>query len=285
LGQSEEAIKSYDKAIEIKPDYHEAWYNRGNALDDLGQSEEAIKSYDKAIEIKPDYHEAWYNRGWVLNNLGLTQEANASFDKAIEFKPDDPDAWYSRGWVLDILGRYEEALTSCNKAIELGYQSSNVFFNRAIALLGLNRWNEGIGELENALDRFSQEQEKEAYAEDAALIFRHLFNSTKDAQVWKTQLSTLIALYDKYQVASTVGQGLVRSIPALMSEMVSDKAAQTWLEVWRELVSDRPEFQIPLRLLNAAVRYRQTKGDKRVLLELPIEERKLLKPLLGIEEP
>ena len=97
-------------------------------------------------------------------------------------------------------------------------------------------------------------------------------------------ITTLITLYNKHQVISALGQGLVRSIPALMSEMVSDKAAQTWLEVWQELTSDYTQFQIPLRLLNAAVRYRQTKGDKRVLLELPIEERNLLKPLLGISE-
>lgn len=50
-------------------------------------------------------------------------------------------------------------------------------------------------------------------------------------------------------------------------------------------MSDRPEFQIALRLLNAAVRYRETKGDKRVLLQLPIEERNLLKPLLRIDQP
>jgi hypothetical protein len=70
-----------------------------------------------------------------------------------------------------------------------------------------------------------------------------------------------------------------------MSEMVSDKAAQTWLEVWQELTGDRTQFQLPLRLLNTAVRYRETKGDKRVLLQLPIEERNLLKPLLGIDQP
>jgi superkiller protein 3 len=54
----EEAIASYDKALEIKPDFHEAWNNRGNALDNLGRLEDAIASYDKALEIKPDYHEA-----------------------------------------------------------------------------------------------------------------------------------------------------------------------------------------------------------------------------------
>ncbi|KAF3887580.1 MULTISPECIES: hypothetical protein [Nostocales] len=104
--------------------------------------------------------------------------------------------------------------------------------------------------------------------------------------MWKTRIKTLIELYDRYELASVLAQGLVRqrSIQALMSEIVSNKAAQSWLEVWREVVGSRPEFQISLRLLNAAVRYRETKGDRRVLLELPIEERKLLQEVLGIEE-
>jgi hypothetical protein len=49
-------------------------------------------------------------------------------------------------------------------------------------------------------------------------------------------------------------------------------------------VDDRNEFQIPLRLLDVAVRYRETQ-DQRVLLELPIEERTLLEQLLEIERP
>ncbi|WP_243714072.1 tetratricopeptide repeat protein [Nostoc sp. 106C] len=32
---------------------------RGNALQNLGRNEEAISSYDKAIELKLDYHNAW----------------------------------------------------------------------------------------------------------------------------------------------------------------------------------------------------------------------------------
>ncbi|MEO1743178.1 MAG: tetratricopeptide repeat protein, partial [Cyanobacteria bacterium J06629_9] len=54
LGRKEDAIDSYDKAIEFKPDYHQAWYNRGVALAALGRKEDAIDSYDKAIEFKPD---------------------------------------------------------------------------------------------------------------------------------------------------------------------------------------------------------------------------------------
>jgi tetratricopeptide (TPR) repeat protein len=284
LGQLEQAIASYDKAIELKPDYPNAWILRGIALDDLGQLEQAIASFDKAIEVQPDHAPAWILRGIALYSLGELEQAIASYDKAIELQPDDASAWYFRGKALYSLGELEQAIASYDKAIELGDQSSNVFFNRAIALLGLNHWDEGIVELDNALNRLAEEPGKEASAEDVELIFRNLFNSTKDAAIWKTRITTLIQLYNKHQVISALGQGLVRSIPALMSDMVSDKAAQTWLEVWQELTSDYTEFQIPLRLLNTAVRYRETKGDKRVLLELPIEERNLLKPLLGISE-
>ncbi len=61
-GKHEQAIKSYEKALEIKPDYHLAWYNRGIALDNLGRYEQALASYDKALEIKSDNDAAWYNK-------------------------------------------------------------------------------------------------------------------------------------------------------------------------------------------------------------------------------
>ena len=62
-------LASYDKAIEIKPDYHGAWNNRGSALRQLGRYEEAIASYDKALQIKLDYQRAKDNRAITLKNL------------------------------------------------------------------------------------------------------------------------------------------------------------------------------------------------------------------------
>ena len=80
--QYEKAIASYDKALEIKPDHHEAWYNRGNVLGNLGRLEDAIASYDKALEIKPDYGEAWKNRDNALGNSGRLEDAITSYKKS-----------------------------------------------------------------------------------------------------------------------------------------------------------------------------------------------------------
>ena len=65
-----------------------AHYNLGIVLTELGKSQDAILSYHKAIEIKPDYTEAHSNLGTILRDLGNLQEAELSTRKAIEIKPD-----------------------------------------------------------------------------------------------------------------------------------------------------------------------------------------------------
>jgi tetratricopeptide (TPR) repeat protein len=218
----------------------------------------------------------------ALGSLGRYEEALASFDKAIELDPNDAWAWSLRGMALVSLGRYEEALASFDKAIDRGIQFSHFFFKRAEVILGLNRWEDGCMALEEALDRFAQADEP--YAGDTAAIVRNLFHSTHDAATWRMRIAMLIELYDKYQVLSALGQGLVLSIATFTSPLISDAAARLWRDVWQELARDRQEFTLPLRLLDAAVRYRETR-DLRVLLELPVEERSLLEPLLEIGEP
>ncbi|HSF72970.1 MAG TPA: tetratricopeptide repeat protein, partial [Microcoleus sp.] len=146
------AIASYDKALEFKPDFHVAWYNRGNALDDLGREEEAMASFDKALEIKPYFHEAWNNRGIALGNLGREEEAIASFDKALKIKPDKDAAWYNRGIALGKLGRGEEAIASYDKALEIKPDKDEAWFNRGIALGKLGRWEEAIASCDKALE-------------------------------------------------------------------------------------------------------------------------------------
>ena len=66
LGKLDEAIEAYNKAITIKPDYAEAYYNMGNALNDQGKLDNAIGAYNKAISHKPNYPNAYNNMGTAL---------------------------------------------------------------------------------------------------------------------------------------------------------------------------------------------------------------------------
>nr|MDZ8042579.1 tetratricopeptide repeat protein [Nostoc sp. CreGUA01] len=83
----EQAIASYDQATKIKPDYHQAWYNRGIALFNLGRLEQAIASYDQATKIKPDYHDAWYNKACCYGLQANVDLAIENLQQAINLNP------------------------------------------------------------------------------------------------------------------------------------------------------------------------------------------------------
>ncbi|MCA2505930.1 MAG: tetratricopeptide repeat protein [Microcystis sp. M54BS1] len=151
LGRLAEAIASYDRALEIKPDDPDAWNYRGNALADLGRLEEAIASWVRALEIKPDDHQAWYNRGVALGNLGRFEQAIASYDRALEIKPDYPDAWNNRGIALGNLGRFEQAIASYDRALEFKPDYPDAWNNRGIALHNLGRFEQAIASWDRAI--------------------------------------------------------------------------------------------------------------------------------------
>ena len=73
-GDFKGAIADYTKAIEINPQYSEAYINRGIAKSDLGDTQGAIADYNKAIDINPQYAVAYNNRGYAKYNLKDFQE-------------------------------------------------------------------------------------------------------------------------------------------------------------------------------------------------------------------
>ena len=102
-----EAYEKYQKALEIKPNMHEAFNNWGNALLEQAKAEngadadrlfvEAEEKYQKALEIKPDKHEAFNNWGVALMHYAreksgadadrLFAEAEEKYQKVKEIAP------------------------------------------------------------------------------------------------------------------------------------------------------------------------------------------------------
>lgn len=91
LGRYEEAIESYDKGIEVNQG-PKIWFKKGIAQSALGRYE-AIISFDKAIELMPDFADAWAAKGGELEKLGRYDDAINSFDKALDAYPDHPEWW------------------------------------------------------------------------------------------------------------------------------------------------------------------------------------------------
>jgi tetratricopeptide (TPR) repeat protein len=72
----------YDRAIEIKPTYWEAHYNRGNLLLRGGQTAEAVEAYRRSVAINPDFPEGWQNLAAALARSGSLDEARACLARA-----------------------------------------------------------------------------------------------------------------------------------------------------------------------------------------------------------
>jgi tetratricopeptide (TPR) repeat protein len=69
LGRFEDAIKSYEEGLRIKPNYGFLWHNKGSALYELRRFEEAIKSFDEVLKIDPQDTEAIIYKNNVLEKL------------------------------------------------------------------------------------------------------------------------------------------------------------------------------------------------------------------------
>lgn len=114
------------------------WLNRGATLYTLGRHEEAIASYDKALEINPGDHAVWSNRSLVLYILGRHEEAIISYDKVLEIKPDDYYAWTGKGNAQKELGQYDVAIASYNRALSIQPNYSEALTHRDSLLNSIN---------------------------------------------------------------------------------------------------------------------------------------------------
>jgi len=152
LGQHEEAIASFDRAIEINPRLELAWHNKGGALHRLGRTEEAIACYDRALQINLRYADAWSNKGVALGALGRMEEAIACYDGALEINPRHADAWNNKGAALGALGWTEEEIASYDHALEINPRHADAWSNKSTALGTLGRREEEIACYDRALE-------------------------------------------------------------------------------------------------------------------------------------
>jgi len=113
------AIYLYDKAIEIRPNFWKAWFNRGIALRYLKNYQESAQSFEDVIRINPGLARAHFQKGFSLFLDGKLLESLDSYISAIEINPFYAVAWFQKGVVLHKLRRHDEAETAYEEAIKL----------------------------------------------------------------------------------------------------------------------------------------------------------------------
>jgi len=118
----DEALKDYNKAVELNPGYFNSYFNRGTLYLFQKRNDEALIDINKTLELKPDFYKAHYNRGVVYANKSLFDEAIKNYSKAIELQPNYAEAYYSKGLAELSLNKKNEGCVDLKQSLNLGYK-------------------------------------------------------------------------------------------------------------------------------------------------------------------
>lgn len=115
----DDAVRSFELAIRIDPNYVDAWIKKGYALFHLSEYPIAISSYDRALDIDINNSEAWNLKGLAYYKMKNYDQAIRSCEKAIDIDPNDAMSWYNKACYLTLVGKVNEGMDALKRSIEI----------------------------------------------------------------------------------------------------------------------------------------------------------------------
>jgi len=144
----------------------QTYYERGIATRGQGFSneyEQAVAYFRKAVEIDPDFADAWGALAWsyrVLlargddsNSMHLTALARSAAERAIELDSDNADARLALLLLQPSYGRWAEVEQGCRRLLARHAQHSITKFHLAFVLGDTGRWREAVPHMEAVCNR------------------------------------------------------------------------------------------------------------------------------------
>lgn len=159
-GKKAKAVVAFTRAIELNPEYYEAYTGRQIAYEYMGEGEKALADCNKKMELKkPDRHFPYYNRGRLYLKVGKNNEAIADFNRALALKSDYYLSFGLRGEAYGNLGDYEKAIADYTQAIMLNPDPLPTYLARGIAYGKLSQFGKAIEEFNRLIEKFPKYSE------------------------------------------------------------------------------------------------------------------------------
>ncbi|MEM9542347.1 MAG: tetratricopeptide repeat protein [Cyanobacteria bacterium P01_E01_bin.42] len=251
LKKYDRAIAEYDRAIEVKPDYYEAWRDKTYLLHHLERYEEALVGYDRLQSLQPDAVSTWQYRGLILIQLQRHEEALEFYDLLLASYPQHQEAWYHKGLILHALRRNEEASQTIPKIVAIDpdkietWSMSGILWEKLGNLEAARKSYEKITELKpydyQSWYRYGQFlQRSQRYKEAIAAFDTAIQRNPTESEVWYAQS----ICYAKQEQAE---EALDR-----LEEALSLKGRKQWRKVAKNdkdlvFLQDSPRFQKLMR--------------------------------------
>jgi tetratricopeptide (TPR) repeat protein len=150
-GRREEALKVFDKAVQLDPNDADLWRNLGNALTDAQRPADALLSFQQALKLNPRHWDAAQQCGHLLYRLGRLEEALVHFDQCNELQPDHAKTLQMRALAIYGLNQFEEASAGIRRAHALDPANADICNNSGVFLRRLGREEEALPWFDKAL--------------------------------------------------------------------------------------------------------------------------------------
>jgi tetratricopeptide (TPR) repeat protein len=298
----QEALSLIERVVILDPLMSIAWVDKGNVLEDIQEDGEALEAYSHASNLRPDWDVPALERARVLSRTGKHSEvqrvlrpfvakracapdvlaayggslalegklkqALAYFTKATNRSPRHLDAWIFKGATLIDLERPQEALTAIDKARQIAPEDQRAQSLCCKALFAVGQYQRSLAELPVEVV--------------AHCIFREFLKLAHRGHNKEEIESTLLrfrSVFAKSRGPEALAGGLIEFTSHVYRHAEADEAPllRRWSEAISRSFSADPHFEILIKVFNAMVRYKESQ-DEKVLLELPLEQRRLLEP-------
>lgn len=183
----EDAILSYRKFLEKRPDYADSLINLGVALNKTGDVDAALASLHDAIKLMPDNPVIHDIVGDIYSATGNAEKALKYLEKAIQLSPNNANYLNRYGTVLHNLGQQQKAEAAFRKAISLNKGFGGAYRNLGVVLRSMGRLDEAIQCLVIAAKLTPNDAE--VYNNLGAVYF--LQGKYNDAVLWHKQTLTV----------------------------------------------------------------------------------------------
>lgn len=214
MGRYTEAIREYERALELSPGYSEAYNNMGRALEGLGRNEEAGEAYRAAAERDPSNAVARNNVGaflmrtgdldsaerWLREAIALDPErpeahanlaailaargdlvgAESEYRSAVEANPDFKEAWNALGELLETMGKAPQAIAAYSRAVAIDPSYVKARNNLGVVLALTGQYEEAAVEFETALRCAPNDQEVAANLATCRRLLREAQARSRD---------------------------------------------------------------------------------------------------------
>ncbi|MBF0279364.1 MAG: tetratricopeptide repeat protein [SAR324 cluster bacterium] len=152
LGQYDLALKDYNKALQMDPEYVNAYLNRGNTHIRLAQNEQALLDFNQAIKLDPKNVGGYFNRGNMYLWQRQYRQALEDYKTVLRLDPSEIKAWINRGTAHLYLQQYEQAIENYNAALKLNPNFLEIFFNRGTVYRYLKQNSKALADYNKTLE-------------------------------------------------------------------------------------------------------------------------------------